>query len=279
LASVGATETTLRQAIERSEPRVFYQPIVDLADGQIAGFEALVRWAHPQRGLVLPAEFIPLAEQTGLILQIGAWVLQEACRKFQEWQAHLSRPLLLSVNVSARQFQSPHLVPIVARALETSGLDPRCLKLELTESVMMRDAHLVRERLAALNGLSIQLAIDDFGTGFSSLTYLRDLPITFVRIDRSFVARLGTDTRDDAIVRSIVHLSHDLGLTVIAEGIELGDQLIMLRDLDCDFGQGFLFSAALPAEIAASLLKSSHLAAIGEAPGPDLARHGKQPAA
>jgi diguanylate cyclase (GGDEF)-like protein/PAS domain S-box-containing protein len=272
-------ETTLRRAIERSELRVFYQPILDLAKGQIAGFEALVRWAHPQRGLVLPAEFIPLAEETGMILQIGAWVLQEACRQFQEWQAQVSRPLLLSVNVSARQFQSPHLVPVVARALETTGLDPRCLKLELTESVMMKDVHRVRERLKELKGLSIQLAIDDFGTGFSSLTYLRDLPITFVKIDRSFVSRLGEDARDDAIVRSIVRLSHDLGLIVIAEGIELDDQLNMLRDLGCDYGQGFLFSAAVPADVAETLLQTSDSVVVDKITGADLTRGGEQPAA
>lgn len=178
-------ETSLHRALERNELRVFYQPIVDLADGQVAGFEALVRWAHPQRGLVMPAEFIPLAEETGLILPLDAWVLQESCRQFQEWQAHHPRPLLLSVNISARQLQSASLIQTVANALEATKFDPCCLKLELTESVMISDVARVRERLGELQKLSIQIAIDDFGTGFSSLAYLGDLPISFVKIDRS----------------------------------------------------------------------------------------------
>jgi diguanylate cyclase (GGDEF)-like protein/PAS domain S-box-containing protein len=249
-------ETSLHRALERSELRVFYQPIMDLAAGEIAGFEALVRWAHPQRGLTYPGDFIPLAEETGLILPLGAWVLEEACRQFQVWQADHVRPLLLSVNISARQLQSPTLVKTVATALERSGLDPRRLKLELTESVMIGDVGLVRERLRELKGLSIQIAIDDFGTGFSSLTYLRDLPISFVKIDRSFVARLGANPRDDAIVRSIISLSHDLGMSVIGEGIELAEQLTTLRERGCDFGQGFYFSAGVPAEVAGELLQS-----------------------
>jgi diguanylate cyclase (GGDEF)-like protein/PAS domain S-box-containing protein len=265
-------ETSLHRALERNELRVFYQPIMNLADGQIAGFEALVRWAHPQRGLVPPGEFIPLAEETGLIVPLDAWVLHEACRQFQEWQARHTRPLVLSVNISARHLQSPSLIQTVASALESSGLDPRCLKLEMTESVMIGDMSLVRERLGELKKLSIQIAIDDFGTGFSSLAYLRDLPISFVKVDRTFISRLGADARDDAIVRSIVSLSHDLGLTVIGEGIELVGQLTTLRGLGCDFGQGFYFSAAVPADVAAGLLRTGLTDAVGEATAPVLAR-------
>jgi EAL domain-containing protein (putative c-di-GMP-specific phosphodiesterase class I) len=257
-------ETSLHRALERNELRVFYQPIMDLATGQVAGFEALVRWAHPQRGLVPPCEFIPLAEETGLIVPLDAWVLHEACRQFQEWQARHARPLLLSVNISARYLQSPSLIQTVSSALENSGLDPRCLKLELTESVMINDVGLVRERFAALKKLEIQIAIDDFGTGFSSLAYLRDLPISFVKLDRSFIERLGADTRDDAIVRSVVSLSHDLGLRVIGEGIELMEQLATLRELGCDYGQGFHFSAGVPADVAAGLLRASAKSMMGQ---------------
>jgi diguanylate cyclase (GGDEF)-like protein/PAS domain S-box-containing protein len=269
-------ETSLHRALERNELRVFYQPIVDLADGHVAGFEALVRWAHPQRGLIMPGEFIPLAEETGLIVPLDAWVLHESCRQFQEWQARHPRPLLLSVNISARQLQSPSLIQTVASALEISGLDPRCLKLELTESVMIGDVSLVRDRLAELKRLSIQIAIDDFGTGFSSLAYLRDLPINCVKIDRSFVARLGGDARDEAIVRSIVGLSHDLGLIVIGEGIELSEQLSTLRELGCDFGQGFYFSAGVPADGADGLLRAGLMTAIGVPAGAVLSHSGRQ---
>jgi diguanylate cyclase (GGDEF)-like protein/PAS domain S-box-containing protein len=261
-------ETSLHRALERSELRVFYQPIVSLDDGQIAGFEALARWDHPQRGLTLPGEFIPLAEETGLIVPVGAWVLQESCRQFQEWRVNHPGPMLLSVNISARQLQSPNLVRTVAKALDSTGLDPRNLKLELTESAMIGDIELVRERLGELEELAIQIAIDDFGTGFSSLAYLRDLPISFVKIDRSFVARLGADPRDNAIVRSIIDLSHDLGLTVIAEGIELVEQLNTLRELGCDYGQGFYFSAAVPADVANGLIRRSQMVAAGEMFGP-----------
>jgi diguanylate cyclase (GGDEF)-like protein/PAS domain S-box-containing protein len=272
-------ETSLHRALERKELRVFYQPIVDLADGTVTGFEALVRWAHPQRGLILPGGFLKLAEETGLILPLGAWVLQEACRQFQEWQAQYARPLLLSVNISAKQLQSPDLVQTIADALDSSGLDPRCLKLELTESVMIGDIGLVRERLAELEKLTIQIAIDDFGTGFSSLAYLRDLPISIVKIDRSFVSRLGTDHRDNAIVRSIVSLAHDLDLTVIGEGIELPEQLGTLRELGCDYGQGFFFSAGVPANVAGELLRTGLSTSAEQPPDPVLARTRRHPAA
>jgi diguanylate cyclase (GGDEF)-like protein/PAS domain S-box-containing protein len=265
-------ETSLHRALERAELRVFYQPIVDIVSGDVAGFEALVRWAHPQRGLIPPGEFIPLAEETGLIVPLDAWVLQEACRQFQEWQARHSRPLLLSVNISARQLQSPSLIQTVANAIESTGLDPRYLKLELTESVMIGDVDLVRERLRELKKLSIQIAIDDFGTGFSSLAYLRDLPINCVKLDRSFIARLGTDPRDNAIVRSIVTLAHDLGLTVVGEGIELAEQLAALNELGCDFGQGFYFSAGVPADVAGGLLSTGLIAVRGAAASPALVR-------
>jgi len=273
-------ETSLRRAIERNEFRVFYQPIVNLNDGQIAGFEALVRWAHPQRGLTAPAEFVPLAEETGMILPIGAWVLEEACRQVQEWQRRHPTPLLLSVNVSPRQFHSPTLSATVRAALERSGFPPNQLKLELTESLMMQDLSLVRQRLDELKDLSIQVAINNFGTGFSALTSLRQLPVSILKIDRAFVGRLGADARDDAIVRSIVGLAHDLGLTVVGEGIELVEQLTGMREIGCDLGQGFYFSAALPAHVADTLLRNSQSAdPNGDAPSfaiPMLSRNWRQ---
>ena len=251
-----ALESNMRRSIERGELRVHYQPIVRLDDESVVGFEALVRWEHPQRGLIPPAEFIPIAEETGMIVPLGAWVLEEACRQVQQWQDQRchGRALLLSVNVSARQFQSPDLVDTVAEVLQRTGFNPTSLKLELTESVMMRDVERTTQRLHELKALSIQLVIDDFGTGYSSLAYLRQFPITVLKIDRTFVNRLGTDPQDDAIVRSIVTLSRDLGMEVVAEGIETPAQLETLRALGCDYGQGYYFSRPLPSAQAEELV-------------------------
>jgi diguanylate cyclase (GGDEF)-like protein len=254
-----ALETSMRRAIERDELRVFYQPIVDLVDESVVGFEALVRWEHPQLGLISPADFIPLAEETGMIVPIGAWVLEEACRQVKLWQDKLcaGRALLLSVNVSARQFQSPDLVETVATVLHRTGFDPTHLKLELTESLMMQDVERTTQRLHELKGLSIQLVIDDFGTGYSSLAYLRQFPISVLKVDKSFVHRLGMDPQDDAIVRSIVTLASDLGMQVVAEGIETVEQLETLRSLRCDFGQGYHYSRPLPAPLAEVFVTAS----------------------
>jgi EAL domain-containing protein (putative c-di-GMP-specific phosphodiesterase class I) len=214
-----------------------------------------VRWEHPQRGLISPSELIPIAEETGLILPLGAWVSEEACRQTRAWQDEVTgRPLMVSVNVSARQFQSLDLVQSVSDVLKRTGLEPGCLKLELTESLMVQDVDRVIERLRELEGFSIQLAVDDFGTGYSSLAYLRRFPISVLKIDQSFVEKIGTDPQDDAIVRSIVTLAHELGMQVIGEGIETYGQLELLRQLDCDYGQGFYFSSPLPAHVAQSLL-------------------------
>jgi diguanylate cyclase (GGDEF)-like protein len=249
-------ETSLRRAVEREELRVFYQPIVRLEDGNIDGFEALVRWEHPERGLLSPVEFIPLAEETGLILPIGNWVLEEACRQIREWQLYRpdAEPITLSVNVSARQFQSPELVETLSRVLADTGFEPRHLKLELTESLMMRDIDGALARLTMLDGLSVQLAVDDFGTGYSSLAYLRRLPISVLKVDKSFVSRLALDSKDGAIVRSVITLAHDLGMSVIAEGVETNEQLRRLKELGCELAQGYLFSRPVPAEIARSMV-------------------------
>lgn len=254
-----ALETALRRAIERKELRVYYQPLVRIDTAAVVGFEALVRWQHPDRGLISPAEFIPLAEETGMIVPIGAWVLEEACRQVQLWQEERcnGRGLLLSVNVSARQFQSPDLVETVANVLEETGFNPTHLKLELTESMMMHDVERTIQRLDELKGLSIQLVVDDFGTGYSSLAYLRRFPISVLKVDKSFIWRLGTDPGDDAIVRSIVTLAGDLGMQVVAEGIETAEQLEALRVLQCDYGQGYYFSPPVPSHLAETFVTPS----------------------
>jgi diguanylate cyclase (GGDEF)-like protein/PAS domain S-box-containing protein len=254
-----ALETAMRRAIERQELRVYYQPLVRIDTAAIVGFEALVRWQHPDRGLISPAEFIPLAEETGMIVPIGAWVLEESCRQVQQWQEELgfNRGLLLSVNVSARQFQSPELVEMVASVLDRTGFNPTHLKLELTESMMMHDVERTIQRLDELKGLSIQLVVDDFGTGYSSLAYLRRFPISVLKVDKSFVWRLGTDPGDDAIVRSIVTLASDLGMQVVAEGIETAEQLEALRVLGCDYGQGYYFSPPVPSHLAETFVTPS----------------------
>jgi diguanylate cyclase (GGDEF)-like protein len=243
-------ESDLHRALERGEFRVFYQPILSLGDHDIVEVEALVRWAHPERGLIPPIDFIPVAEETGQIVPLGQWVLVEACRQAAEWQAaYPGRAPTMSVNLSARQFQRPELLGDIRDALATTGLDPRRLKLEITESVIMHDAEATTATLLALKDLGIRLAIDDFGTGYSSLSYLKRFPVDTLKIDRSFVDGLGEDSQDTAIVRSIVALAKALGLSVTGEGIETAVQREQLRDLDCDRGQGYLFARPQPAEL------------------------------
>ena len=238
----------LRHAIDAGEFRLFYQPIVQLVSGEPVGWEALVRWLHPQRGLVLPSEFIPVAEETGLIVRLGQWVLEEACRQSQRWQPHPgSRPLMMNVNLSGRQFQQPSLVDGVKRALDLAGVDPRSLKLEITESVVMQDVDAASATLGALAALGVGVAIDDFGTGYSSLAYLKRFPIQTLKIDRSFVNGIVEDLQDAAIVHSVVALATTLNLTVVAEGVETLSQQRRLIELGCDLGQGYLFGRPAPA--------------------------------
>ncbi|HEV2836221.1 MAG TPA: EAL domain-containing protein [Pyrinomonadaceae bacterium] len=236
-------ESDLRQAVEERQFCVYYQPIVCLQTGRLAGFEALVRWNHPRRGVVLPADFVPVAEETGLIVPIGEWVLQEACKHIRQCQLeHPShRSLSLSVNLSARQVAQPDLLDRIKEALTTSKLNPHCLKLEITESVVMENAEAAALMFKQLRSLGVQLSIDDFGTGYSSLSYLHRFPLNYLKIDRSFVARLTTDD-DNAIVRTISTLARNLGMEVIAEGIETEEQFQQLKMLGCEYGQGFLFS-------------------------------------
>jgi len=236
-------ESDLRQAIERQEFCVYYQPIVCLQTGRLAGFEALVRWNHPRRGIVSPADFIPVAEETGLIVPIGQWVLSEACMQVRQWQldSPSHRSLSLSVNLSARQVAQPDLLERINEALESSKLNAHCLKLEITESVVMENAEAAALMFKQLRSLGVQLSIDDFGTGYSSLSYLHRFPLNYLKIDRSFVTRLTTEN-DNAIVRTISTLARNLGMEVIAEGIETEEQYQQLKMLGCEFGQGFLFS-------------------------------------
>jgi diguanylate cyclase (GGDEF)-like protein/PAS domain S-box-containing protein len=249
-----ALESDLRLALERDELRLHYQPTVDLASGEIVGFEALVRWEHPTRGLVPPLEFIPAAEATGLIVPLGRWVLTEACRQAVAWGAQANRPLRMSVNVSVRQFELCDLAAVVAQVLTETGMPARLLCLEMTESVLLTDTEENLAQLRRLKQLGVALAMDDFGTGFSSLAYLRRFPLDTLKIDRTFVDRLGGDGRDEALVHTIVRLGQSLGMSTVAEGIEDGVQFATLRGMGCDFAQGFHMSRPLPAAQAGDLL-------------------------
>jgi diguanylate cyclase (GGDEF)-like protein len=241
-------ESDLRCALERDQFVVYYQPQVCVADSQIVGVEALVRWQHPDRGLMLPTEFIPVAEESGLIVPLGEWVLRTACAQASAWHEAGLSPIRVAVNLSARQFQQRDLVEVVGRVLKDTGLDPRFLQLEITESVAMHDIDFTSRVLVNLKDMGIQIAIDDFGTGHSSLNYLRRLPIDDVKIDQSFVRDVITDPNDAAIVGSIVAMTHELNLKLVAEGVETEEQLDFLKDRRCDVVQGFLFSKPMPAD-------------------------------
>jgi diguanylate cyclase (GGDEF)-like protein/PAS domain S-box-containing protein len=246
----------LQQAVARGDLTLHYQPEIDLRSERIVGAEALLRWQHPQRGLIYPNEFIPLAEETGLILSIGEWVLVEACHQAQAWQSLRpdGPPLVISVNLSVRQLVAAGVVELVARVLQETGLAPHSLRIEITESVLMEDADLSAATLHGLRALGVQLAIDDFGTGYSSLSYLRHFPVDAVKIDRSFAAEVTHDDGTAAIVRTVTELAHDLDMEVTAEGIEDADQLALVRFLQCDRAQGYYVAPPLPAGEVAHLL-------------------------
>ncbi len=241
-------ETSLRHAIDNHELLLHYQPRVAIDSLEIVGVEALVRWQHPQLGLVPPGDFIPLAEETGLILPIGEWVLREACRQNRAWQDKGFACMRVGVNISARQFQQQHLAETVMRILEETDLGPECLELELTESSIMSNAEATIVVLTKLQTKGIAISVDDFGTGFSSLSYLKRLPIDSLKVDQSFVRDLATDPDDAALVMAIVSLAHTLRLRVVAEGVETAEQLRFLRLLRCDEIQGYLISKPLPVE-------------------------------
>ncbi|MDA0191014.1 MAG: EAL domain-containing protein, partial [Proteobacteria bacterium] len=241
-------EHSLRRALERSEFRLHYQPQIDIATRRLIGMEALVRWQSPELGLVSPARFIPVAEDSGLILPLGAWVLGEACRQARAWQVAGLPALPVAVNISALQFRQPNFVGVVEQVLAQSGLAPECLELELTESIMMHAAERNIEVLDTLRRMGVKVAIDDFGTGYSSLAYLKRLPIDKLKIDQAFVRDIATDADDAAIIAAIIGLAHNLKLRVIAEGVESEAQLEFLRHGGCQEVQGYLFSPPLPAD-------------------------------
>ncbi len=259
-------EQDLRGAVERNELEVYYQPIVALEDGRIVSFEALVRWNHPDLGLVPPDEFIPLAEDSGLILPIGKWVMREACRQMQEWNARFepAEAVAVCVNIAPKQFEARALVNCVREILRETGLDPRLLDLEVTENLTMQDAAQARDILNDLTKLGVSISLDDFGTGYSSLSYLHRFPIRTLKIDRSFIAQIETCKESREIVQTIVALGRGLGMKVIAEGIENAAQTKLLRDVGCDFGQGYLFSRPVTADqVSAMLTATPHGGTLG----------------
>jgi diguanylate cyclase (GGDEF)-like protein/PAS domain S-box-containing protein len=257
-------ESNLRPGLERAEFVVQYQPQVGVRGFQLAGMEALVRWQHPSLGLLYPSEFVPLAEESGLIISLGDWVMRTACLQNKLWQDAGLTPLTLSVNFSARQFQQASFIEDVARILKDTNLDPRWLELELTESSIMKDPEEAIEKLHELKLMGVKVAIDDFGTGYSSLNYLKRFPIDTLKIDKTFVSDVCRDPHDTAIVRAIIDLGHALDLTVIAEGVETKEQLQYLSALECDVVQGFLFSKALSASAFEELLMEQKRVTSGD---------------
>jgi Amt family ammonium transporter len=255
------TETDLRHALERQEFAVYYQPVISLDTERICGMEALVRWNHPERGVVVPGEFIAVAEETGLIVPIGRWVLEEACRQLAIWQKAFPEPhpLSMCVNLSVRQIAQSDLVESVAEAIRESGIAPDTLKLEVTESVIVENPTAASGVLAELKALGVELYMDDFGTGYSSLSYLSQLPIDAIKIDRSFVSEMEALDHHFQLVRTVLTLARSLNLRCVAEGVTSAAQLIALRKLGCEQAQGFFFSPPVVVDEAEALLASEKL--------------------
>jgi diguanylate cyclase (GGDEF)-like protein len=244
-----AIEQELQRALEHGELRLFYQPYVDMATGELAGAEALVRWQHPERGLLTPDKFLHVAEESGLIVPMGAWVVREACGRLADWRARPSAgAMCLSVNLGARELTHPDAVTTVLAAVRNSGIDPAALTIEVTESTAMAESDTGFRALRELSAAGLRVAIDDFGTGYSSLDQLRRMPVDVVKVDRSFVRGMSTDSTDRELVAAVVGMGRALHLLVVAEGIETEEQATILRDLGCDQGQGFLYARPLPPE-------------------------------
>jgi EAL domain-containing protein (putative c-di-GMP-specific phosphodiesterase class I) len=243
-------ENDLRRAIEENEFVVHYQPIVNLQTGELWGFEALVRWEHPERGLLDPDEFMPVAEESGLVVPMGEMVLGEACRRAVGWQEEFSHtpPLAMSVNLSGRQLRRPDLPEIVERALAETGLPASSLGLDITETVYISALDANTAALDRLRALGIRISLDDFGSGYSSLSYLKRLPTDILKIDKSFIKGLGVEAEDTAIVQTVVDLAHIMGMEVVAEGVEIEEQETLLKEMGCDMAQGFYFATPMPPE-------------------------------
>lgn len=257
-------ESDLRRAVESIHSEVsgfllHYQPIVELETGTIAGFEALIRWQHPERGMVSPGEFIPMAEDTGLIISISEWVFRESCSQLRKWQQQfgLDLPLFMSINLSAKQLSEPNLVEDIQSTLRGFQLDPTTVKLEITESAIMDNAEAAIGVLKQLKALGTRLSIDDFGTGYSSLSYLQRFPVDTLKIDRSFVSQMESSEESANLVWTIIALARNLHLDVTAEGVETKEQLEQLRMLTCEYGQGYFFSRPVDSEAAATLLQQT----------------------
>ncbi|RCJ37926.1 diguanylate phosphodiesterase [Nostoc minutum NIES-26] len=252
-------ENDLRRAVDRQEFLVYYQPIISLGTGRISGFEALVRWQHPIRGLISPIEFIPVAEETGLINPINMWVLQSACHQLHIWQNHPATPenLTISVNLSARLFSQANLTTQIDQIIDETQVNPACLELEITESVIMENTHAVKTILQKLKARKIKLVMDDFGTGYSSLSYLHSFPLNALKIDKSFVKRMQHNQEDMGLVPAMIGIAESMGMAVIAEGVETKEQLKQLRSLKCDFAQGYLFSKPLEQRLVLDLIASA----------------------
>ena len=249
-----ALEALLRRALAQGEFQVYYQPQVNIATGQVIGAEALVRWQNPDRGIISPAEFIPLAEETGLIIQIGEWVLLSACAQAASWLAAGFSPFTISVNLSARQLSDPELKARIVQILETTGLEPANLELEMTESALVENATVAGATLNELKALGIRIAIDDFGTGYATLGYLKQFAFDSLKIDRIFVRNANEDAQNAAITTAVILLGHSLKMTVIAEGVETEAELAFLKQHQCDIMQGYLFSRPEPAPVIESML-------------------------
>jgi EAL domain-containing protein (putative c-di-GMP-specific phosphodiesterase class I) len=258
-------EIQLRRAIEDGQLEVFYQPKLELATGRLSSAEALVRWRHPVRGMVPPGEFIGLAEETGLIAEIGEFVLRQACRQAHEWQRNGLSPIRVSVNLSVHQLRQGKLVSLVRQVLDEAGLMPEYLELELTESQLLDSVEHIISTFQQLRELGVKLAIDDFGTGYSSLSYLKRFPVDYVKIDQAFIRGLNEGTEDAAITRAIIAMAHSLELKVVAEGVENAQQLEFLREHECDEVQGYLISRPVDASAMGDVLRKCEAVAWSHA--------------